>query len=71
MNLDDVNREGAFEKETCEEIDVGNGCVWRCSWNNYGTMLAASYTNDRGKNMVQIIKENEIGKWDQAHTIDA
>jgi hypothetical protein len=50
---------------------IFTGCVWRASWNHYGTMLAASYTNNRGKNVVHIIKENEEGKWEPVQEIEA
>lgn len=54
-----------------EEIAEFGGPVWRCGWNHYGTMLAVSYTNSNGRNMVQIVKENEEGKWEPGHKIDA
>jgi len=54
-----------------DEIQEFNGAVWRASWNHYGTMLAASYTNNDGLNMVRIIKENEEGTWKTVHEIKA
>ena len=72
FNRFSANDEVREEKnpENYEEMDCFGGCIWRCSWNSYGTMLAASYTNDRGNNMVHIIKENDEGKWEPTHQIE-